>query len=87
MILLLLISPYCNIDAEFINLCKDLQNIKSGYRDVKITYTLGDPVSVEKDGGLVITQTESSIVDISEEQLERITDITKSIRNRLISNN
>jgi hypothetical protein len=85
--LLLLISPYCNRDSEFNDLCKDLMNIKNLYRDVKITYALGDPISVEKDGGLVITQTETSIVDMSEEQLEEIIEITKEIRNRLILNN
>jgi hypothetical protein len=85
--LLLLISPYCNRDSEFNDLCKDLMNIKNLYRDVNITYALGDPISVEKDGGLVITQTETSIVDMSQEQLEGIIEITKEIRNRLILNN
>ena len=85
--LLLLISPYCSRDSEFNDLCKDLMNIKDLYRDVKITYSLGDPISVEKDGGLVITQTETSIVEMSIEQLEGIIEITKEIRNRLILNN
>jgi hypothetical protein len=85
--LLLLISPYCNRDSEFTNLCKDLQDIKDKYREIRITYTQGDPVSVEKDGGLVITQTETSVVEMSKEQLEGIIEITKNIRNRLILNN
>ena len=85
--LLLLISPYCNRDSEFSNLCKNLQDIKEKYRDVRITYTQGDPVSVEKDGGLVISQTETSVVEMSKEQLEGIIEITKNIRNRLILNN
>jgi len=85
--LLLLISPYCNLDSEFTNLCKNLQDIKDKYRDVRITYTQGDPVSVEKDRGLVITQTETSVVEMSEEQLEGIIEITKNISNMLILNN
>jgi hypothetical protein len=85
--LLLLISPYCNRDSEFTSLCLDLQNIKDKYRDVRITYTQGDPVSVEKEGGLVITQTETSVVEMSKEQLEGIIEITGKLRNRLISNN
>lgn len=85
--LLLLISPYCNYDSEFTALCKDLQDIKDKYIDVRITYTQGDPVSVEKGGGLVITQTETSVVEMSKEQLEGIIEITKNIRNRLILNN
>lgn len=85
--LLLLISPYCNRDTEFKALCSNLQDIKNIYRDIRITYTQGDPVSTEKDGGLVIEQTESSVVEMTDKQLEDIIEITKNIRNRLILNN
>jgi hypothetical protein len=85
--LLLLISPYCNRDPEFTNLCKDMQDIKDKYRDIRITYTQGDPVSVEKNGGLTIKQTETSVVNMSKDQLNGVIEITKNIRDRLISNN
>lgn len=85
--LLLLIAPYCNRDQEFKDLCADLQNIKEIYRPVRITYTQGNPVSEEKEGGLVITQTETSVVEMSKEQLDGIVEISRNIRNRLISNN
>jgi len=85
--LLLLISPYCNRDQEFSELCKDLLKIKDMYRDIRITYTQGEPESVEKDGGLVITQTETSVVEMTKEQLDGIIQITGNIRNRLILNN
>jgi hypothetical protein len=82
--LIMLASPYCNRDSEFNSLCRDLQNIKDTYRDIKITYTIGEPVSVEKDGGLVVTQTETSKVDMTDEQMAAIIDVTKNIRNKLI---
>lgn len=85
--LLMLISPYCQRDSEFKALCSDLQDIKNSYRDVRITYTQGDPVSTEKDGGLVIQQTETSTVEMTDKQLSDIIEITKNIRNRLILNN
>ncbi len=85
--LLLLISPYCNRDSEFTKLCKDLQDIKDKYREVKITYTSGDPVSLEKNGRLEIIQTETSVVEMSKEQLNGIIEISRNIRNRLILNN
>ena len=85
--LLLLIRPYCNRDSEFASLCKDLMDIKDIYQDVSITYTQGDPLIEEKDRGLEITQTETSAVEMSQEQLESIIKITKNIRDRLISNN
>ena len=85
--LLLLLSPYCKIDSEFNNLCKSLQDIKDKYRDVRITYTQGNPVSVEKKGALVVTQTETSVVEMSRLKLEGIIEISKNTRDRLISNN
>jgi hypothetical protein len=85
--LLLLMNPYCNLNSQFTGLCKALQEIKDKYRDVRITYTQGNPVSAEKNGRLVITQTETSVVEMSKNQLEGIIEITKDLRNRLISNN
>ena len=85
--LIMLASPYCNRDSEFNALCRSLQEIKDKYRDVKITYTLGDPVSVEIKGALVIQQTEKSIVEMTDEQLEEIIEVTRSIRDKLVLNN
>lgn len=85
--LILLATPYCNRDSEFISLCRNLQEMKTRYRDIRITYTLGEPVSVEKDGGLVITQTETSKVEMTDEQLAAIIEVSKDIRNKLIVNN
>lgn len=85
--LLLLLVPYCNLGPEYTELCADLQTLKENYRDVKITYTQGDPISVEKDGGLVITQTETSVVEMTRDQLNVIIETAKNMRNRLILNN
>lgn len=85
--LIMLIAPYCNKSTEFNDLCRDLQSLKDTYRDVRITYTQGEPVASEKDGGLVITQTETSVVDMSSERLNSIVKLTSDIRNRLISIN
>lgn len=85
--LILLAKPYCSRDGEFGELCSDLQKIKESYRDVRITYTLGEPVSKEVNGALVVEQTETSQVDMTDEQLEAIIDITRSVRNKLIANN
>jgi hypothetical protein len=82
--LIMLASPYCTKDSEFNDLCRNLQSIKDAYRDVKITYTIGEPVSVEKNGALIVTQTETSKVDMTTEQLAAIVDVTKNIRNKLI---
>jgi len=83
--LIMLASPYCTRDPEFNSLCKDLHEIKQVYRNVRITYSIGEPVSVEKNGALVVTQTETSKVNMTDEQLDSIVTLTKSIRNKLIS--
>jgi len=85
--LILLAIPYCNRDSEYGDLCRYLQKVKEKYRDIRITYTLGEPISVEKDGGLVIEQTETSVVEMTDEQLTEVIDVTKEIRDKLISNN
>jgi hypothetical protein len=85
--LIMLASPYCSRDSEFSSLCSYLQVIKDKYRDIRITYTLGEPVSIEKDGGLVVQQTETSKVEMTDGQLAEIIKATKVIRNKLILNN
>jgi hypothetical protein len=85
--LIMLAAPYCSRDTEFNTLCRNLQEIKETYRDVRITYTLGEPESVEEDDGLVIRQTETSAVEMTDEQLAGIIKVTKSIRDKLILNN
>jgi len=85
--LIMLATPYCTRDSEFNSLCKYLQDIKESYRNVRITFTLGEPVSVEKGGGLVIEQTETSNVEMTDQQLAGITEVTRNIRDRLVINN
>lgn len=85
--LIMLIAPFCNSGQEYRELCRDMQDIKEKYRDVRITYTVGEPVMMEKDGALVVVQTDQSKVDMSDEQLRTITETTLKIRNRLISSN
>ena len=84
--LLLLIAPYCNSSQEVETLCEELYALKESYKDVRITYTQGDPVATEKEGGLVITQTETSEVEMTEEQLADIIKTISKIRNLILLN-
>jgi hypothetical protein len=84
--LIMLAKPYCNRDSEFGSLCRELQEIKDKFRDVRITYTLGEPVSKEVNGALVVEQTETSQVEMTDGQLAGIIAITKNVRNKLIAN-
>ena len=83
--LITIVSPYCGQDEKFFELCNYLKNISAKYDNVKISFTQGDPIRVEKDSGLVITQNDFSNVDMTDEQLAAIIDITGDVRNKLIA--
>ena len=69
--LLLVLEHYKNetIIAAYI---KDLETIKQAYADVKITYEVGEPETIEKDGMLMVVQSETSLVLMSDETLQQI---------------
>lgn len=64
---------------------EDLELIKEAYADVKITYEVGEPETIEKDGMLMVVQSETSHVIMSEESLQGIIATTERIRNRQLS--
>ncbi|MGQ9621758.1 MAG: hypothetical protein ACUVTX_12395 [Bacteroidales bacterium] len=85
--LIMLLAPYCNLGTEYSNLCRYMQELKDKYRNVKITYTIGEPQMVEKDGALIVVQTDKSNVEMTDDQLETIINTSEKIRNTLISSN
>jgi hypothetical protein len=85
--LIMLISPYCSSSSEFISLCQNMRDLKEKYKEIVIRYTVGEPVMEEKDGALVVKQTEESKVEMTDEQLVSIIVICRNIRDKLISNN
>jgi len=84
--LIRIVNPYCDNDKEFTIVCSYLRDIASKYENVKISYSKGDPTSSVKDGILVINQTETSMVEMTDEQLSEIIDMTGIVRNKLIAN-
>lgn len=82
--LLMLLAPYCNASDEFRDLCAGMQKMKELYRDIRITYTIGEPVMVEKDGALVVVQTDESRVEMTDESLQAIITWSEELRNKII---
>jgi hypothetical protein len=82
--LIALLSPYCNTSDEFRSLCQNMQEIREKYMAVRITYSIGEPVMKEKDGALVVVQTDQSRVEMTNDQLIAIIEATEKIRNKLI---
>jgi hypothetical protein len=78
--LLLILNNFSNEEAiaGYIN---DLEEIKSIYDNVKITYEVGEPQTIEKDGMLMVVQSESSHVTMSDETLQKIIEVTEQVRN------
>ncbi|MBN1388541.1 MAG: hypothetical protein JW965_08860 [Bacteroidales bacterium] len=83
--LLLLLRPYNESSDEYRELYNDFELLKRQYSDVSITFTPGEPETVEKEGRLVVIQNEESTVVISDDMLEGIIKKTEEIRNRIIS--
>jgi hypothetical protein len=83
--LLMLLRPYIRSNSDYTSFYEMMEKISTAYHDVRITYKLGEPETVEQDGRLVLIQHEESIVEMTDEQLKNITDLSKEVRNRLIS--
>ena len=79
---LLVILKNYERDKQFSDLIADFEQIKFDFESVKISYIIGEPEAVEKDGMLTVVQQESSVIDISPETLKKIINTTKRVRNK-----
>ena len=83
--LLMLLRPYRESSAEYSSIYNMMEEINKAYREVHISYRLGEPETVEHDGRLVMVQHEESIVEMTDGQLGEIAGISEKVRNKLIS--
>ncbi len=70
---------------QVMKVIESLNGLKEEFDKVEITYVIGEPETVEQGGMIMIVQNEKSVVNISDEQLNKIISKTKQIRNKLIS--
>ena len=82
--LFLILNPYKN-QQQIADLLTQMNEIKEVFDRVEITYEMGEPETVEKDGMVMIVQNEKSIVQITDEQLQQIIIKTEEVRNQLIA--
>ena len=78
--LLLILNNYKNEEVIQAYIT-DLETIKVIYDEVKITYEVGEPQTIEKDGMLMVIQSESSHVSMSDETFQKIIEVTEQVRN------
>ena len=79
--LLLILNNYNN-EEVIRGYISDLEKIKEVYDQVKITYEVGEPQTIEKDGMLMVVQSETSQVTMSDETLQQLIEVTARIRNK-----
>jgi hypothetical protein len=82
--LFLILNPYKS-QQQIADLLAQMNEIKEVFDQVEITYEMGEPETVEKDGMVMIVQNEKSIVQITDEQLQQIINKTEEVRNKLIA--
>lgn len=82
---LLLILKVYEGDEQMESLIADFEDLKKEMDNVEIVTTIGEPIAKEVDGVLVIEETSTSEVKITDEMLARIKEKTEKIRNKIIS--
>ncbi len=70
---------------QVMEVIESMNELKEEFDKVEITYEIGEPETIKEGGMIMIVQNEKSVVNISDEQLNRIINKTKQIRNKLIS--
>ncbi len=71
-------------DPNMAKLIKHFEEIKVLYNDVKISYEVGEPTTVEINGELTFKQNDVQTIIMSDETLQRIIDKVKEIRINLL---
>ena len=82
-ILLIILNNY-RPDANFAKLVGTVEDLKKIYDDVKVTTEFGEPETKEIDGMLIIEQNAITHVDITPEQVSRIIEQVKVIRQFIV---
>src|SRR5271154_1632190 len=82
--IVLLYSYYKN-DENMGALLKDLQDLKTAFDKINITYTYKESTMEVVNGVAVIKDNSSTTIDITPEDVKSIKDLTNSMRNKIIS--
>jgi len=80
-----ILEVYRSQDKNFEKLVLDFQELNEVYLPVVITFKEGETITKEIDGITVVMQQDESMVEMSDEQLNKIILLVEKIRNKLIS--
>ncbi|MCF8225508.1 MAG: hypothetical protein K9J30_06490 [Bacteroidales bacterium] len=79
--LLIILNNYKSIEY-FQDIIADYEKLKKHFDNVKITYEIDEPETVEIDGMLMVVQAEYSTIEMSDETLDSIIRVTEEIRDK-----
>ncbi len=81
---ILLVLDVYKTKNGFGELITDLKKLQSIYDQIEIETVYGQPTMVEKNGVLVVVDNTKSVIKISDRDIDSITSLLKSIRNKII---
>ncbi|AZQ62587.1 hypothetical protein EI427_10165 [Flammeovirga pectinis] len=81
---LLLVLDIYKSSAGFEDIINDLTALQEVYDEIEIEVIVGEPTMEEIDGVLVVTDGTRSVVHVTDSDIQKITSLLKSIRNKVI---
>ena len=82
--IVLLLSFYKDTDENMASLLKDLEELKSAFDKINITYTYKESTMEIVDGVAMIKDNSTTTIEITDQDVANIKTITNSIRNKII---
>lgn len=80
---IVLLYSFYKDDENMASLLKDLEDLKGAFDKINITYTYKESTMEVVNGVAVIKDNSTTTIDITEKDVENITKITNSIRNKI----
>jgi len=81
---LLLVLKNYKKDKKFFNLIEKIEYIQKQYENVKISTEIGEPEAVEVNGILQFIPNDKTVIEISDEDLSKITKAVEEVREFVI---
>jgi len=83
--ILLLLNAVQSSDPNILALSEDLAELKSEFDKIEIIYTYQESTFEEIDGVLVIKDNSTTEINVTEENISSITQVTDKVREKIIS--
>jgi hypothetical protein len=82
---ILLLFSFYKEDENMASLLKDLEELKAGFDKINITYTYKESTMEIVNGVAVIKDNSTTTIEITDQDVENIKNLTNSIRNKIVS--